>query len=85
MSSGRVRGRGRGYKNFMRNETQNFRPSEQFDNRAKINKNISHNNNCCQEILTNFELDASGAAFFQELKNLWYMCKYLFLINNYKL
>lgn len=75
MSQGRVRGRGRGYRNFVRNDTQNLRPMDQFDNKAKTNRNISHNNNCCQQIITNFELDENGAVFFQELKNLWNMCK----------
>lgn len=75
MNQGRVRGRGRSYRNFNRNETPQLRKMDQYDNVANTNKNISHNNNCCQEIITNFELTAQGAAFFQDLKNLWNMCK----------
>lgn len=75
MSQGRVRGRGRGYRGF-RIDTNTPRPTDQLDNVTKTTRNISHNNNCCQEITTNFELDPEGVMFFQELKRLWNMCKY---------
>lgn len=79
MNQGRVRGRGRGYRNFVRNEPSNLRPMDPVNKVSKINKNISHNTKCCEEIKTDFELDENGAAFFQQLKHLWNMCKYLLI------
>lgn len=70
MNQNRVRGRGRGYRNF-RNDTQ--RPNNDV---IKPSQNISHpHKKCCQEITTNFDLDQKGAAFFQDLKIWWNMCE----------
>lgn len=71
MSQNRVRGRGRGYRNYIRNDLQNV----QYNDEVKPNQNISHSKTCCQEMTNNFELDESGAAFFLDLKNLWNMCE----------
>lgn len=81
MNQGRVRGRGRGYRNFVRNEPQNLRPMDAPVKISKTTKNISHNKKCCEGISTNFELDERGAAFFQELKYLWNMCKYFLILS----
>lgn len=74
MNQGRVRGRGRGYRSSFRNEPQTSRLGQHVDTIPKP-KTILHNNNCCEKISVNLELDAKGEAFFQELKNLWNMCK----------
>lgn len=76
MNQGRVRGRGRVYRNFVRNEAPNLRPMDLPNKVSKTDKNISHNSKCCEEIKTDFELDENGAAFFQQLKHLWNMRKY---------
>lgn len=71
MSQSRVRGRGRGFRSTIRNDSQNVRSNDG----NKSTKNISHSKICCQEIINNFELDEQGANFFQDLKALWNMCK----------
>lgn len=78
MNQGRVRGRGRGYRSFVRVDTLNLRPMDTQSNILKTNKNILHDKKCCEELKTDFELDERGTAFFQELKRLWNMCKYYY-------
>lgn len=76
MNQGRMRGRGRGYRNFVRNDIPNFKSMDTTEN--KTIRNISHNKKCCEVVKTDFELDKTGADFFQELKQWWNMCEYFY-------
>ncbi|KAJ8924964.1 hypothetical protein NQ315_001129 [Exocentrus adspersus] len=78
---GRVRGRGRAYHYRNTRNTEGLSgvtsptPTQEMSNKQQFRNISKHDNNCCQGISINLDLDHNGSLFLAELKSMWNMLK----------